>query len=170
MKSQKKQEGTVLIIGTVMLLILSVIVIASGKTTMLQQKMSNNLRDRELAFQSAETAIRTGEKLLQNSTKLELKNLVFDSDGTNGYYSFDIDRALKEESDWSDLNTLSSEDGLYQVKEPPVYIIENIVGIQPPGGSLQVPKSNDSNYYRITSKAKGGTDGSLVVLQSIYKK
>ena len=168
MKSQKKQEGTVLIIGTVMLLILSVIVIASGKTTMLQQKMSNNLRDKELAFQSAETAIRTGEKSIQNATKLELKNLVFD--GSDGYYSYDIDRAVKEETDWSDLNTLGSEQGLYQVKETPVYIIENIVGIQPPGGSLQVPKSNDSNYYRITAKAKGGTDGSLVVLQSIYKK
>jgi len=168
MKLQKKQEGTVLIIGTVMLLILSVIVIASGKTTMLQQKMSNNLRDKELAFQSAETAIRTGEKSIQNATKLELKNLVFD--GSDGYYSYDIDREVKEETNWSNLNTLSSEQGLYQVKETPVYIIENIVGIQPPGGSLQVPKANDSNYYRITSKAKGGTDGSLVVLQSIYKK
>ena len=168
MKLQKKQKGVVLVFGIVILLILSVIVVAAGKSSMMQQKMSNNLRDKELAFQSAETAIRTGEKFLRNATKLELKNRVFD--GSEGYYSYDIDRALKEESDWSELNTLSSEQGLHQVKETPVYIIENIVGIQPPGGSLQVPKSNDSSYYRITSKAKGGTDGSLVVLQTIYKK
>jgi len=168
MKLQKKQNGVVLVFGVVMLLILSVIVIASGKSSMMQQKMANNLRDKEFAFQSAETAIRTGERFLRDATKIELKNTVFD--GSDGYYSYDIDRELKEESDWSSLNTLSSEQGLHQVIEAPVYIIENIVGIQPPGGSLQVPKVNDSSYYRITSKAKGGTDGSLVVLQTIYKK
>jgi len=135
---------------------------------MMQQKMSNNLRDKEFAFQSAETAIRTGEKFLRNSTKTELKNIVYD--GVGGYYSYDIDRAVKEESDWENLTTLSSEQGLHQVKEPPVYIIENIVGVGPPGGSLQAPLPKDSSYYRITAKAKGGTDGSLVVLQTIYKK
>ncbi len=168
MKLQQKQSGTVLIMGIVMLLILSVIILAGSKTTMLQQKMSNNFKDKEYAFQAAEAAIRTGEKFLRNATVAELRNLTFD--GTNGYYGYDIDRAVKEESDWSDLHALDSEHGLYQVIGTPKYIIEKIVGVQPPGGSLQAPQAKDSSYYRITAKAKGGTDGSLVVLQTIYKK
>lgn len=151
-----------------MILILSVIVIASSKSTMLQLKMTNNFKDREFAFQAAETAIKTGENFLHNVTKTELKNIIFN--GTNGYYSYDMDRPLKKEEDWLNLNTLGSEQGLHKVTGTPEYIIENIIGVQPLGGSFQVPKAQDSSYFRITSKSKGGTDASLIVLQTIYKK
>lgn len=165
---QQKQSGTVLIIGVVILLILSVIVVAASKTTMLQQKMTNNFRDQEFAFQAAETAIRTGERFLSSTSKNELNNLVYD--GSSGLYNYDLDRPVKNASDWSNLNTRQSEQGLHQVKATPVYIIENIIGVQPPGGSLQVPQTKEASYFRVTSKSKGGTDDSLVVLQSIYKK
>lgn len=168
MKYQKKQSGAILVIGLIILMILSVIVITSSKTTLLQQKMSSNLKDRELAFQAAETAISIGENLIRNKTKTELKAIIFD--GSNGFYGYDADRALKEESDWENLNTLDSDQSLHQVTGTQEYIIENIEGVRPPGGSLQAPIPIDSFYYRISSKSKGGTADSLVVLQSIYKK
>lgn len=168
MKSQKKQSGTVLIIGVVMLLVLSVLVVAGSKTTMLQQKMTNNFRDKEFAFQAAETAIRTGERYLNDATRANINAMVFD--GSQGFHSYDLDRSVKNESDWSGLNARNSEQGLNHVKGTPVYIIENIIGIQPPGGSLQSPQAKVSSYFRVTSKGKGGTDDSLVVLQTIYKK
>jgi len=168
MKSIKKQSGAVLIVGLVMVLVLSVVVIASSQTTILQQKMTSNLRDKELAFQSAETALRAGEVFLNNSTEASLKSIVFD--GTDGYHSFNITRALTQENDWQNLKTIESPQSLAQIKEKPVYIIENITGIKPLGGSLQAALPVDSLYYRVTAKSKGGTDASLAILQTVYKK
>lgn len=168
MKSIKKQSGAVLIVGLIMVLVLSVVVIASSQTTLLQQKMTSNLKDKELAFQSAETALRAGEIFLNDSTEASLKAIVFD--GTNGYHNYSVTRALTQEDDWQNLNTIESTQSLSQVKEKSVYIIENITGIKPLGGSLQAAIPVDSLYYRVTSKAKGGTDASLAVLQTVYKK
>lgn len=168
MKSQKKQSGAVLIVGVIMLLVLSVVVLAASKGTMLQQKMTTNFKDKELAFQAAETAIKTGEDYIKSRTRIQLNNLIFD--GSNGFYSFDMDRSLKSLTDWASLNTHDSEASLHQVTETPVYIIENIIGVQPPGGSLEAAKAKDSYFYRISSKSKGGTSDSLVVLQTIYRR
>ena len=168
MNSSKKQSGAVLVLGLVMLLVLSVLVIAGSKSTMLQQKMTSNFRDKELAFQSAESAVRTGETMLRGLTKAQVRNIIFD--GSVGYYNYDKTRVLKEESNWAALNTFQSQAGLHQVKETPVYIIENITGVQAPGGSLQVPKTVEASYFRVTAKGKGGTDASLSIIQTIYKK
>jgi len=169
MKSIKKQSGAVLVVGLVMVLVLSVVVIVSSKTTILQQKMTSNLRDKELAFQSAETALRAGEHFLDDSTETALKAIVFDGT-TAGYHNYNIVRDLTQESDWQNLTTLESTHALSQVKQKPVYIIEHISGIKPLGGSLQAATPEDSLYYRVTAKSKGGTDASLAILQTVYKK
>lgn len=169
MKSIQKQSGAVLIVGLIMVLVLSVVVIASSQTTILQQKMTSNLRDKELAFQSAETALRAGEHFLNNTTETALKAIVFDGSSA-GYLNYNISRSLTKETDWQNLNTKESPHSGFQVKEKPVYIIENISGIKPLGGSLQAALPVDSLYYRVTAKAKGGTDASLAILQTVYKK
>ena len=168
MKSKNKQSGAVLIVGLIMVLVLSVVVIASSHTTVLQQKMSSNLRDKELAFQSAETALRAGEGFLDGQSENALKAIVFD--GSGGHYNYSVGRALTQEDDWQNLNTIEAAQNLSHVKEKPVYIIENITGIKPLGGSLQAAMPVNSLYYRITAKSKGGTDASLAILQTVYKK
>jgi len=164
--SIKKQQGAVLIVGIVMVLILSILVIAGVNSTVLQQKMTSNLRDKELAFQSAETTLKIGEDYLLTSTETELANIF---DGTNGLYTFNKNRALKEESDWENISARESET-LFQIKEKPEHIIEELPHIEVAGDSLASPKIITGAYYRVTSKSKGGTDASLVVLQSMYKK
>jgi type IV pilus assembly protein PilX len=168
MKSKNKQSGAVLIVGLIMVLVLSVVVIASSHTTVLQQKMSSNLRDKELAFQSAETALRAGERFLDGQSENALKAIVFD--GNDGHYNYSVGRALTQEDDWQNLNTIEAPQKVSHVKEKPVYIIENITGIKPVGGSLQAAMPVNSLYYRVTAKSKGGTDASLAILQTVYKK
>lgn len=168
MQSRKKQSGAVLIVGIVMLLILSIIVIAGSKSTIMQQKMTSNLRDKELSFQAAETAINTGENLIKGLTIEQIKRTVFD--GTNGYYTYDKNRSLSDDNNWDNLNTRNSNTGLHQVKETPKYIVESITGIHAPGKSLQVPKVVDSYYFRITAKGKGGTNNASTIVQTIFKK
>ena len=60
-KSPCRQQGAVLIIGLIMMLLLTVIGLASVRGTDLQERMAGNMRDRNLAFQSAEAGLRAGE-------------------------------------------------------------------------------------------------------------
>jgi type IV pilus assembly protein PilX len=58
----KYQSGVVLIISLVMLLLLSIIGISGMAVTILEEAMAANHRDRNLAFQAAEAALRAGER------------------------------------------------------------------------------------------------------------
>lgn len=55
------QKGAVLIIALIMLLLLTVIGLASMRGTSLQESMSGNLRDSSLALQASEASLRKGE-------------------------------------------------------------------------------------------------------------
>jgi len=57
-----QQSGAVLIISLIMLLLLTLIGASSMQTTSLEEKMAGNLRDRNLAFQAAESALRDAEQ------------------------------------------------------------------------------------------------------------
>lgn len=61
-----RQRGTALIFSLIMLLILTVIAITAVTTSTLNEKMAGNLRDKELALQSAESAVRSGEAWLRS--------------------------------------------------------------------------------------------------------
>lgn len=60
----KRQSGAVLVVALVMLLLLTLIGIASMRGTALQENMSGNLRDSHLALQAAEASVRRGEAVL----------------------------------------------------------------------------------------------------------
>lgn len=52
-----RQTGIVLVVGLVFLLVLTIIGVASLRTTTLEQRMAGNMQQRTLAFQDAETKI-----------------------------------------------------------------------------------------------------------------
>ncbi len=58
-----RQRGVSLIIVLLLLLIMTMLGIASFKSTIMQEKMSSNLLDRSIAFQAAEAALREAETL-----------------------------------------------------------------------------------------------------------
>jgi len=57
-----QQSGAVLIVSIIMLLLLTLIGASSIQTSSLEEKMAGNLRDRNIAFQAAESAIRDAEQ------------------------------------------------------------------------------------------------------------
>ncbi len=57
-----QQSGAVLIVSLIMLLLLTLIGASSIQTTTLEEKMAGNIRDRNIAFQAAESAIRDAEQ------------------------------------------------------------------------------------------------------------
>jgi len=166
MNTKQKQSGAVLIVGLIMVIVLMVLVTASVKTTLLQQQMTTNLRDKNLSFQAAESALRTGEVYLEETGEGVLSTSF---DNTNGLYQFDNTRMLANDAIWDNLSTVEISQ-MHQVVGKAVYLIEELPPINAPGESLAIPMEKKSHYYRVTSKSKGGTDSAKTVLQSTYKK
>ena len=53
-----KQQGTVLVLSLIILSVLTLVAVTGMKTSITEEKMTGNLRDRELAYQAAEAALR----------------------------------------------------------------------------------------------------------------
>ncbi|MDQ8024373.1 MAG: PilX N-terminal domain-containing pilus assembly protein [Moraxellaceae bacterium] len=60
------QRGIALLVVLILLLIMTLLGLASLRGTLLEERMSGNLFDRSLAFQAAETALRQGEAIAAN--------------------------------------------------------------------------------------------------------
>ncbi|PJI46436.1 MAG: pilus assembly protein PilX [Pseudomonas sp.] len=55
------ERGAVLLVSLVMLVLLTLIGLAGMRMVQLEERMAGNLRDRQMAFQAAEAALRAGE-------------------------------------------------------------------------------------------------------------
>ena len=77
------QNGAVLFISLIFLLIMTIIGITAMKTTVLEEKMASNTKNRNLALQAAEAALRAGELQIANNSIT-----AFDSACTGGYCEY----------------------------------------------------------------------------------
>lgn len=75
----RAQRGAALIVSLLILLLMTIIGITSMQTTTLEERMAGNMRDLNLAFQSAEAALIEGESYLHNT-------LLIVTDGTAGLH------------------------------------------------------------------------------------
>ena len=66
METFNKQNGTVLIISMIILLIMTIIGLSSMRSTIMEEKMSQNVRDTNLAFEAAEAALRDAGRWLND--------------------------------------------------------------------------------------------------------
>jgi len=57
----EKQSGVALIVGLIILLLLTIIMVSAVKVTVLEEKMSGNSQNQNVAFQAAESALREAE-------------------------------------------------------------------------------------------------------------
>lgn len=161
-----KQKGIVLVVGLIMLLLMTMIGVTGMQTTSLQEKMTGNFRDRNQAFQAAEATLRDGEQYLRNTA------LLTEFNNTNGMYQpglsgVDVWTTL----DWSNTSTsVQYSTTMANVGTQPRYIIEELPAVPDPESSLEAGVTQTSKFYRITSRATGGTDTAVVILQSVYKR
>ncbi|HQQ63286.1 MAG TPA: PilX N-terminal domain-containing pilus assembly protein [Pseudomonadales bacterium] len=185
-----RQRGAVLIVGMIMLLLLTLLGVAGMRDTLLQEKMTGNMRDRETAFQSAEAALREAEGRISGSTKITMTN------GTSGLYAratlTDLYRtysnaAVSETKYWKTYSWInngactnsvqysaSNTSGqLPNVAQQPCYVIEELPGAMSPvagstnGGTTTGKTITD---YRITARGVGLTTDAVVILQSVYRR
>jgi len=166
-RSHEQQGGSALVISLIMLLMISLLAIGGLRSTILQERMSANLYDRELAFQAAEAALRAGERFLATTPPNTIPN-------NSGL--FDLNNGSRP--DWlapgadpahDSTESIVLDPGLAAVAVQPQYFIERI-GITPPGTETEVGTALPPvSYYRITARGFGGTSESVVVVSSVYR-
>lgn len=65
--STRQQTGAALLVSIIMLLIITVLALSSMRGSIMQEQMTANQYDYQLAFQAAEAALRRGEQLRRNN-------------------------------------------------------------------------------------------------------
>jgi type IV pilus assembly protein PilX len=168
----RRQQGAVLIVALVLLLVLTVLGTAGLQDTTLEERMSGNFRDHSNAMQAAEAALRAGEVGI-SSTSIYLGYLF---DGTDGTYevtlsSQSVDPETAGNYGLSLPASDLSYDGELLVDQAPQYYIEQLPEIELPASDLTVGFQDQAprvRYYRVTARGFGISPNSEVVLQSTY--
>lgn len=174
---QRRQQGVALVLALVFLLLLTLLGITALNTTALDEKMANNVRDRNLAFQSAESAL----SLAENWIYTQIGKPVFPNNSAGLYLTAN---ALSATENWDSVNwsgsnvvtypntpTASGSGALGKINTQPKYIIEDMGEVPESGGSLVMSssyKSKGTTVMRVTARGTGGTDAAVVMLQSTY--
>lgn len=173
----RRERGAALVMALVILLIATLIGVAAMNTTALEEKMAGNTKERNLAFQSAETALLAGEQWINGL----LSKPVF-PDNNNGLYLPYTCAGGPQIPVWECIDwTVSSAGagviiyagGLQKVESPPKYIVEDLGEIPEQGGSRKIPTSyrgTGNTVTRITARGTGGTKAAVVMVQSSFSR
>lgn len=176
----RDQQGAVLIIGLIMLLLMTIVGLSAVRGSNLQELMVGNLRDRHLAFQAAEAGLRIGEDVVNGvnapDTSGAKKGLVPELlNGSSGAFWY-------QAHNWVDASAPANSDSvavtidLQVTREAPRFVVEklNVIEVMGQDGSSvnygDLLKEQELDVYRITSRGVGLTSNSIVYLQSIYRR
>lgn len=171
-----KQDGVALFISLVMLAILTVLGLSSIQSTSLQERMSRNARDTNLAFQAAESAIDDAEAYLET-----VNSLIPFQDATandNGRYEAagPTDTPVWEAVDWSGAQVVVAATTIDGVAAQPRYVIEFVKTVVSEEDRLNIDNigqdtgAGRTQMFRVTTYGTGGTSTAHVMLQSTYGK
>jgi type IV pilus assembly protein PilX len=168
-----KQRGIVLFISLVLLLVLTILAVSVVQTTSLEERMSRNARDAAMAFQSAESALRDGERFVETVVSLA----PFSDTGANGLWSTPtLGQQPRWETTaiWNDGRSIVAPTNLDGVARQPRYIIEHVASVLLEENAYQIQDPYTAGVgdrievFRITAQGWGGTDTARVLLQTTY--
>lgn len=163
----KKQNGIALVVSLIMLLLMTLLAVSSMRTTILEEKMAGNFKDRNSAFQASESALRAGENYLRTTMVLP----TFDGSTAGLYQPTTLGTISRwDQVNWSNAGEVVAYVGLPGVATQPNYIIEELQPIAELGGSLEVGAALENRFYRVTAQGVGATANAVVQLQSTYKR
>lgn len=171
-----KQSGATLVVALIFLVIIVGVSLTSIQTTSIEERMASNSRERNQAFQAAETGLREAEQfintLVTTSSFGTNAGLLGASDSEPDYFDSSI---------WIDANSIQVTSGavgtLSGIDEYPRYIIKYVVeNSADTDESLSIDgygerlAGESATIFKITSRGVGGSSNSQVVLQTHYGK
>jgi type IV pilus assembly protein PilX len=161
-----RQRGVSLFVSLIFMVLLTIVVVTAMRVTGLEERMAGNMRDRDLAFQAAEAAMREAEKVLQAASLP-----TFDNSGC--YYPYKGTSVVLRNTSgiWSGSAScvVTTVGG---VAASPRYIIEELPPIpaSASGGTASFGALPDVGVYRVTARSVGGTSNAVVMLEGTYRR
>jgi type IV pilus assembly protein PilX len=171
----KFQQGAVLFVGLIMLVILTLMAVVAMKSSILQERLASGAMDQNVAFQSAESALRDAEIYI-NANITPASGFV--AACTNGLClpsitSMSVWDAI---SDWTSdarpivFGSKTSAPAIPDIARQPRYIIELLPDLPAAPGNGGKSSGNDGTAFRITAMGWGKRPSTAIMLQSVYVK
>ncbi|MBU1265774.1 MAG: pilus assembly PilX family protein [Thiobacillus sp.] len=161
---QHRQSGMALITGLIFMVVLTLLALAAMRTTTLEERMSGNASDRDLAFQAAEAALRAGEQAVSGATTpafaLGTAYTPRIAAGTLSTYWPTHPWATQSVAVWQPAGTSAA----------PRFVIEEMPATACAGGSLAVGPTPECGVYRVTARGVGRSANTMVILQAVYQR
>lgn len=159
----------ILVVSLLFLLILTMLGIASMRTTTLEEKMAGNMRDRGVALQAAESGIRDGETLIESLTSTAAFT------GTSGLYGEYQDPPDPFDSaTWTSDTTSRAGTALSGISSAPRYFIRYNGIVKMDTSSLKIKNYGQSTpgdvaTFEITSRGTGIAGGSTAATEAMVR-
>ena len=169
-RAQSRQRGAVLIVSLIFLLVVTLIAVGSMRDTILEEKMAGNTRDRNLAFQSAESGMREAEQFIEGISSLG-------NFGTTAglYGQTEAEPTFWSPTTWSDATYHVVADSDFGSYTAPRYMVKHFTTVVGTEGAMNMSGYGDNKgtgdvtIFRITARGSGGNaDSAEVILRTQY--
>lgn len=179
LSTPQSQSGIALVTSLLVLVLVTMLALSAVSTSVFEERMAGNSRDRTLAFESAEYAMREAQSVLTGAVVP-----VFSTTGgaTGGYFR-DLNTSPSgqaEEGYWRDNHDWTANavevptppvgEGILDGQEKPKFVIEEYPAISCEGYSKRWPPPPPRNVYKVTARGLGRTTEAVVILQSWYDR
>jgi type IV pilus assembly protein PilX len=174
-----RSRGAALVVSLILLLILTMIGVTVARMQTVEERMSRNETNHQLALQAAEAALRNAEAGITDSLYGN-----FDANG-NGMFALNpsngsiYDQWLAGSAPsgtWLSYTAATNAGPALSnalLAAQPVYVIESLPPVAIPGDSLANVQFGSAtppiNIYRITARATGGDATSNSTVQSLFR-
>lgn len=170
MQRPHRQRGAVLVVSLIMLLIVTLIAVSSMQGTIMEEKMAGNTRDRNLAFQTAESALREAEFYVDGLASMGSFS------GSGGLYGLtDSEPDYASQTTWSDATNHVVGSASYGSYAAPKYFIKHFTTVKGSAGALNMSGygdnkgSGDLTVFTVTARSTGASaESAEVILRSYY--
>jgi type IV pilus assembly protein PilX len=162
------QKGTVLVVGLIFLLVLTIIGITSMSSSALTEKMTQNMRDVSQSFSSAEACLTDGETWVQNQTVTPTPVSACSTPPCQVWQYNVLGTFYTQPASWWQSQGVSFSTSLYGVANQPRYILEQYSFVPYDLSPDTASKGRGYYFYRITARGTGATTNANSIVQSIY--
>lgn len=174
------QSGVALVIALVLLLAITLVGLAGIRGTTLQEKMSSNMQDRDVAFQAAEAALRIAEQRIADTSAVIWHNCSLGGVTCEAIPGQNANITVPWQAVSAGTNADQFDAGLLAAAQPE-YVVENMglwpdptssTGVNLSGSGTQYGAQGTTttiNFYRVTARSADpsvASDRAVVVLQS----
>jgi type IV pilus assembly protein PilX len=185
---QRRQKGAILIIALLFLVLLTIIGVSSISGVTLEEKMAGNLREQNVAFQAAESALRDAEIDLEggiggtgNRDPMTIA-AHFASDCTTAFTNGVCRQPAAPPGGWqTEIVTVTTWDWTSATK---TVAYGTYTGATALGGVFRQPRyvieylaekddtstAPTTRYFRISARGWGADQNSTVTLQTVYRQ